>query len=164
MSENDRELAPCVQMAKVTHILIYQTPPPPGPYGFKEWQIWFRLDEMVSIKLEFLSGYSSLHGYRGKATISPESYLRTPDVPEGLQLPLLIPVNVRILYHLINTVDRAPYTCEIVAGVGTDAWCIFTILSDMEEIGLLEIATAAEAWYTMTKLARPNPQKLQTSS
>ena len=158
MSSNGFELAPCVQMAKVTHILIHQAKNAPP-----EWQMWFRLDGMASIKFEFLSGYYHSNGYRGKVAAFPGSYL-TPNVPEELQLPLLIPVNVRILYHLINTVDRAPYTCEIVAGVGTDAWCIFAILSDMEEIGLLEIATAAEAWYTMTKLARPNPQKLQTSS
>lgn len=153
MSSNGFELAPCVQMAKVTHILIHQAKNAPP-----EWQMWFRLDGMASIKFEFLSGYYHSNGYRGKVAAFPGSYL-TPNVPEELQLPLLIPVNVRILEHLINTVERELYSYERVDGVGSETWCIFTILSDMEEFGLLGIATAAEAWYTMTKLGRPYPHQ-----
>lgn len=86
----------------------------------------------------------------------PESYLRTPDVSEELQLPLVFPVNTKILQHLINEVLSGPSDGEGVAEAGTDVWCIFTILSDMEEFGLLAIPTAADAWYAMTKLRRFN--------
>ena len=129
----------------VTDILIQKvTPPAPGvPRG---WQVYLKISDKISVKLDMLPGWYTDNGYRGKINLSAASYGPTfdPSVPESFIFPVLKPITPRAIADMMNAKGRGPYNLK--AKGTSDEWCIFTIVYDLEEAHVIGFGISDDVW------------------